>query len=399
MTLTATISIVVARVLLFMPFMTLAGCIPILIEEWAVGATQVSTIVSGFFFSYAFSLLLFSWLGDHIGAKRSVVLSALATAIASGAFALFATDFTTSLIFYSLIGLSQGGVYTPLIALFRENTPANTLGTAIGLLIASTSIGYAASIATTGAAIGIGGWRLAFLVTGMAPALGRLILLAAISRIPNRIHPREGKNAFFQQLRQNRDARNLVAGYTMHNWELIGMWSWGPALIAASFVLAGSGVAAAAQASAGLLTILHLGDAVAAFTMGNLSDRLGRRTILIWTAAIATVFSFSTGWFVDFSPYFLAALLIVYSFFAIGDSPVLSSALAERVDPAYLGAMLATRSLIGFIAAAISPIAVGWTIDTLRAAAVSETIVWGVAFATLGFGGLMAVYYARKLSD
>ncbi|MGY9106735.1 MAG: MFS transporter, partial [Alphaproteobacteria bacterium] len=157
MTLTATISIVVARVLLFMPFMTLAGCIPILIEEWAVGATQVSTIVSGFFFSYAFSLLLFSWLGDHIGAKRSVVLSALATAIASGAFALFATDFTTSLIFYSLIGLSQGGVYTPLIALFRENTPANTLGTAIGLLIASTSIGYAASIATTGAAIGIGG--------------------------------------------------------------------------------------------------------------------------------------------------------------------------------------------------------------------------------------------------
>jgi MFS family permease len=337
MTLTATISIVVARVLLFMPFMTLAGCIPILIEEWAVGATQVSTIVSGFFFSYAFSLLLFSWLGDHIGAKRSVVLSALATAIASGAFALFATDFTTSLIFYSLIGLSQGGVYTPLIALFRENTPANTLGTAIGLLIASTSIGYAASIATTGAAIGIGGWRLAFLVTGMAPALGRLILLAAISRIPN----------------------NLVAGYTMHNWELIGMWSWGPALIAASFVLAGSGVAAAAQASAGLLTILHLGGAVAAFTMGNLSDRLGRRTILIWTAAIATVFSFSTGWFVDFSPYFLAALLIVYSFFAIGDSPVLSSALAERVDPAYLGAMLATRSLIGFIAAAISPIAVG----------------------------------------
>ncbi|MGY9106736.1 MAG: hypothetical protein ACKVG0_09460, partial [Alphaproteobacteria bacterium] len=98
----------------------------------------------------------------------------------------------------------------------------------------------------------------AFLVTGMAPALGRLILLAAISRIPNRIHPREGKNAFFQQLRQNRDARNLVAGYTMHNWELIGMWSWGPALIAASFVLAGSGVAAAAQSSAGLLTILHL---------------------------------------------------------------------------------------------------------------------------------------------
>ena len=52
-----------------------------LIEEWNISATQASFIVSGFFLTYAFSLLGFSWLSDQIGAKRSVSISALATAL------------------------------------------------------------------------------------------------------------------------------------------------------------------------------------------------------------------------------------------------------------------------------------------------------------------------------
>ena len=122
-------SILIARILLYMPFITIAGCIPVLIEEWQISATQASSIVSGFYFSYAFSLLGFSWISDHIGAKRSVSISAWATALASVAFAFYAEDFASTLILYSLISLCQGGVYTPLIVLFRENTPARKLGT------------------------------------------------------------------------------------------------------------------------------------------------------------------------------------------------------------------------------------------------------------------------------
>ena len=76
-------------------------------------------------------------------------------------------------------------MYTPLIVLFRENTPAPYLGTAIGWLVASTSIGYAASIALTGLSVGISGWRLAFLTTGLPPMVGAVILLVAIKAVPN----------------------------------------------------------------------------------------------------------------------------------------------------------------------------------------------------------------------
>jgi len=95
----------------------------------------------------------------------------------------------------------------------------------------------------------------------------------------------------------------------------------------------------------------------------------------------------------------VAVLMIVYSFFSIGDSPVLSAAMAERVEPGSLGVVLAARSLTGFIVAAISPVVVGWVIDTLRANQASDSVVWGSAFAILGLGGLFAVFFALRLSD
>ena len=33
--------------------MTVAGCIPLLIEEWQIGAAEAGSIVSGFYFAYA----------------------------------------------------------------------------------------------------------------------------------------------------------------------------------------------------------------------------------------------------------------------------------------------------------------------------------------------------------
>ena len=392
-------SIFLARVFLFLPFMTVAGCLPVLIEEWKIGAAKASSIVSGFYLGYAVSLVVFSWLANHIGAKRSVLYSAGTTAASCIAFALLADDFRSTLLLYTLIGLSQGGVYTPLIILFREGTDSEQLGTAVGWLIASTSVGYAASIALTGLAIGLSGWRLAFTVTGLLPIVGAAILMVAINPLPNVKHPLKPESSLWVQLHRNRSARQLLGGYMGHNWELHGVWTWGPTFVAASFVLGGATTSLATQWSAQFMTILHLGGAFAVYIIGRLSDRLGRRTVLIWVAAIAAGLSLSLGWTITLSPYLVAMLFIAHSFFSIGDSAVLSAAMAERVEPGSLGAVLAVRSLTGFIIAAISPIVVGWVIDILRANQASDTVVWGTAFAMLGFGGLFAVFFALRLSD
>lgn len=397
MTLTVQLVIFVGRVLLYLPFLVVAGTFPLIIEDWGISATQAGSIVSAFYLSYAFSLFVFSWLCDGLGAKRAASISVAATALTSVAFAVWAVDYWSTLATYALIGASHGGIYTPLVILLRQNVPSDKLGTAVGWLVASTSTGYALSIGIAGLCIYLSGWRLAFQVAGLASVLGAALLFLALAKVENKISGSAASGDITTELRENRESRTLLGGYVGHCWELLGMWSWAPSFLAASLVLHGNSVAAAAQVSAGLITLLHVVGAVAALIMGGLSDRIGRKPVLIWNTALAAGFSFTIGWLVYIDPYFLFVLMLAYSFFAIGDSSVLSTTTAERINPSCLGALLAIRSLLGFIAGAASPVVFGLTIDWLRALQATEEQVWGTAFATLGIAGAAAVYFSATL--
>ncbi len=71
--------------------------------------------------------------------------------------------------------------------------------------------------------------------------------------------------------------------------------------------------------------------------MGRLADQFGRRIVLILVAASGACVSLVIGWLITWPITLLVCLGLVYYFFAIGDSPVLSTALTEAVEPGYLG--------------------------------------------------------------
>src|SRR4030095_11241067 len=87
----------------------------------------------------------------------------------------------------------------------------------------------------------------------------------------------------------------------------------------------------------------------------------------------------------------------LYGFTALGDSPVLSTALTEAVSAPYLGAALALRSLLGFGAGAVAPIVFGQILDLTNVSGPLPT-TWGWAFVALGVGGLGATYCAWGLA-
>jgi MFS family permease len=184
------VGISATRILLYANFMTAAACIPTLRQAWGLSAAEAGSIVTSFTIGYALSLFAFGWLAERQGAKRATVLSVLASALASAAFGLFARDYVSALVLYGLVGLTQGGSYTPLIMVFSDNTPAERRGAAMGWLIASTSLGYALSLMLSAAALAISGWPLAFLVTGLLPALGALALLWLLREARNVVHER-----------------------------------------------------------------------------------------------------------------------------------------------------------------------------------------------------------------
>jgi len=390
-------AICAARVFLFATFMTVAGTIPLLTVEWALSATAAGAIVSSFTLCYALSVFAFAWAADHFGAKRMVVVSALAAAAASAAFGFLARDWWSAIVFYGLVGLAQGGVYTPLIMVLSDEVEPAQRGKAMGWLIASTSVGYCASLAAAALGIGIGGWQAAFLLSGLLPAAGALVLLGAIAPFANRVHVRPERGRLRDEIVHNRESRLLIAGYTAHSWELLGMWAWIPAFLAAGFALQGAAVSGATVSGAWLSALLHAVGAIAAFTMGRLSDRAGRRPVLVILAGAGAIVSFVIGWLIHAPSIVLIPLALAYAFVTLGDSPVLTTAISEAVRPGYLGAVLAWRGLAGFGAGAIAPLGFGLVLDLATTAGAGPAVSWGLGFAALGVGGAIALLCAVAL--
>ncbi|MGQ7794476.1 MFS transporter [Faunimonas sp. B44] len=392
-----TLVVCLSRIFLFATFMTVAAVIPLLKDAWAISAVEAGAIVTAFTIAYAVSLFVFGWAADHIGAKRAVQISAVGSALASAAFGFLAHDWTSALLLYANVGLWQGGIYTPLVMLFAERSAPERRGTAMGWLIASTSLGYAFSLAVSGIGIALGGHMAAFVLTGLLPGIGTLILLFALHPLPNRVHRRSPALGLSGALFRNREARLLTAGYTAHSWELLGGWAWMPTLIAASLALSGSGLLDASGKSAWLTAAMHVLGASAAFSIGMLSDRFSRRSVLLGVALAASALSLSIGWLVALPALVLALIGLVHAFLTIGDSPVLTTAITEVVEPGYLGAVLAVRALFGFGAGAVAPIAAGFVLDAAGAADLGPSAAWGLTFGLLGLGGLLAAWCAHAL--
>ena len=391
------LAICAARVFLFATFMTVAAVIPLLMLDWALSATAAGAIVSTFTLCYALSVFGFGWAADHFGAKRMVLASALVAAASSASFGWLARDWGSAMLLYALVGLAQGGVYTPLIMVLSDEVAPARRGNAMGWLIASTSTGYAASLALAGLGVALGGWQAAFLLSGMLPALGAVVLIVALLPFAHRVHARSGEVRPSDEIVRNRESRLLIAGYTGHSWEVVGMWAWVPAFLAAGFALKGAGASGATVSGAYLSGALHLFGAVAAFTMGRLSDRTGRRPLLVALAAAGAGFSFLIGWLIHAPSIVLVPLALAYAFVTLGDSPVLTAAISEAVRPGYLGAVLAWRGLAGFGAGAAAPLGFGLILDFTASANAGPASSWGMGFAALGLGGAVALICALAL--
>jgi len=387
-----------SRVFNGLVFMSYAAALPVLQREWGMSAAQAGLIASGFQIGYAVSLVVCSSVADRISPKRLYLWSLFAAGVFSLIFAVFARGFTSALILHTVVGISLGGTYTTGVMIIADQYVARHRGMAVGFFIASTSCGYAFSLAISGVAILVGGYNLSFLLTCLGPMLGWFLAWITLRHTAVPAPGRRKEQRFTREVLGNRPAMLLIWGYTCHNWELLGMWSWTPAFLAACLALTGSTVVSAAGYGAFITASFHFVGLLASFSMGTLSDRMDRARILLVLAAVSMVCSFLFGWSAGWPLALVVGIGLVYAFTALGDSPILSAALTEEVDAAYLGAALGFRSLVGFGAGAVAPVAFGAVLDMTNPMIHGQRVYadWGWAFSVLGLGGAGAVWAALR---
>ena len=388
-----------SRTLTYLVFMTFAAALPILQKEWSMSAIAAGLISGGFHLGYAVSLVVHSALADRIGPKPIYLGSMMTGAFFSIAFAAFARDYMSAFVLYTLVGVSLGGTYTTGVMILAARYPVERRGKAIGFFIASTSLGYASSLILSGMAIPLGGYRLSFWITSLGPTAGWLLSWLTLRRTRVELIRRKKEEKYLHDMLRNRPAMLLVGGYGLHCWELLGMWAWTPAFLTTVLMLSGFDGLKAAGIGSYMTASFHFIGLLASFTMGTLSDRLGRARVIFMLSMISAGCSFVFGWTIHWHVLVVMGVGLIYAFSALGDSPVLSAGLTEAVKPSYMGAAFGLRSLLGFGIGALSPMAFGAVLDwTNRSVAGPDQYIhWGWAFSMFGIGGLGAAWTAYLL--
>lgn len=387
--------------------MTYAATLPVLQGDWRMSASQAGLIHSAFHIGYLISLFGVGFLADRYGAKRVFLLSSLFAAASAFSFAVFADGFVSGLLLYGATALFAGGSYTPVLTIIAQRFDASRRGRAIGAYIAASALGYAASLYISGVMIDWTGWRGAFYVTGAGPVLGLVLAAWTLRATPNvipQLLPGGSGGGLWRAVIANKPAMLVIAGYTFHSWELLGMYAWLPAFLTAAVaahggVDAGQAVSLAASLSAVLFLVAVAGNLLG----GSLSDRLGRTTIMLLMGVLSLICSFTLGWLVASPLWLVLAVALTYHFTAIGDSPVYSTAITEVVSPRYIGAAYSLRSVTGFGAGVISPALFGLVLDyTQGGTSGASLMAWGLAFSSLGVGALLgplAILWLRRLPE
>jgi MFS family permease len=382
------IAICLSRVGAYMVYIAYAAALPVLQREWQLSGTAAGSIASAFQVAYALSLMACSELADRIGARCVFLYGTAASAVCSVAFAAFARDYWTALGLYPLLAFALGGTYTTGILLVAENVPVVRRGRAMGGYIAGHSLGLAVALMLTGMAIPRGGYVLAFWLLAGGQLLGAALAWLAGRRTANVVTARLSAQRFSGAVLKNRPAMLVIAGYTLHSWELLGMWAWTPAFLAACFVAAGSELTRGAGLGAYMTSLFHITGTVAALMAGILADRFGRIPVILAMASLSAACSLSFGWLLGLPLAFVLVIGLVYGFSALGDSPIYSTAITEVVPSAYRGSALALRSLLGYGAGAAAPLLFGAILDWYGERSAGA---WGWAFVSLGIAGIGAV--------
>jgi len=388
-----------SRVLSATWFVAYSAVLPLVREDWGLSARDAGMIQGAFHLGYLASLFIVGFIADHFGAKRALLVTGVAGFLSPIAFVLLVDGFWSALWLHALTGLTQGGYYTPVLAMVNQHVGRERRGRAMGLMIAASSAGYAVALGVAAGVLAFAGWRAAIAAIAALPIASWLIALAAMRATPNVVHARpEGHTllAAIPAVLRNRKGMLSVWGYTFHSWELLGMWAWLPAFLTAALLVHGNDFQGASSTALLLTGLTYVANIAGSIAGGTMADRWGRtQTILLWSC-VSLALSFSIGWMIALPAGLLVALACLYNFAAIADSSVHSTVIAESVPPHILGAAYAVRSVLGFGMGVISPVVFGWALDYFS----NEPHAWGFAWMTLGLGGILgplATWKLRKL--
>jgi len=387
-------AIVGAQMLAQIGAFALPALLPGYIDRWDLSKTEAGWLVGIFFAAYVVMVPVLVALTDRIPARRVYLFGTGLTAISHLGFALIADGFWTAFLLRVLAGAGWAGTYMPGLKAIADPLEGVAQSRAVSWHAAGVGISGAGSFAVAGL---IGEWlspATAFLVGSAGAAIAFLlaawVMPAALPKASTA--PASRRLLDFRPVLSNRAAMSLIAGYTVHTWELASLRAWGVTFLA--MVIAREGAPAWFPSPTILFTLAGLAGIVVSITGNETAQRWGRQRVVTTAMITAAALSLLTGWSAGMGALVAALMVVLWNAAIYFDSSALTAGTVQAADKELRGATMGLHSMCGYAGGFIGPLGVGFVLDAAGDDVLSG---WGLGFGHLAVVTLTGLILLRRL--
>jgi ACS family D-galactonate transporter-like MFS transporter len=334
---------------------------PLLKDELGLSASQLGTLLSAFFWTYALMQTSAGWLVDRFDVKW-VFAAGFFLWSASTAVTGLLHGFIALLLIRVILGVGESVAFPSYSKVLGSHFRENRRGFANAMIMAGLSLGPAVGMWLGGSAVSRFGWRPFFIVLGLGALLWLPLWCAWMpSRGPASAATSELKSGYLDILRQ-RSAWGTCLGQSCINYFLYFLVTWLP-----FYLVRSRNLSLDQMARVGGLVFLM--SAISATLSGKLSDRwiqagsspsvVRKGFMLFGHVGIGILFAL-TG--MTTGPLFVVMLALIGVF--LGISICNSWAIAQMLaGPRMVGRWVGVQNFTGNLAGAVAPALTGFLLD------------------------------------
>lgn len=334
---------------------------PLIQTELHISNTQLGTLLSAFFWTYALMQIPAGWLVDRFDVKWVFSAGFLLWTAATGTTGLL-HGFAALLGIRVILGIGESVAFPSYSKILCGHFKEEHRGFANALLLAGLALGPAIGMLVGGRAVGRFGWRPFFLTLGLVGLLWLVPWLAWMPRRQSQPRPVAPSGAGFLHILRQRSVWGTCLGQASVNYYLYFLVTWLPFYLVRGRHLSMNEMAR----DGGLLFVMY---AVGTTIAGKLSDRwiqAGSSPTVVRKGTMAfgcTAFGISLG-FLALVPATLLVWMLALTGFLLGISACATWTIPQTLaGPEMVGRWTGMQNFIGNLGGAVAPFLTGYLLD------------------------------------
>lgn len=374
-----------------------------ILKDFTLNTAQMGWLLSAFFWPYSILQIPAGWLVDRIGVRKLYAASFAIWSVACASTAIV-SGFWSSLATRVVLGIGQAAIFPASIRAIASWFTDKQRATAVAIFSTGSRFGLIVLPIVGAWLISHWGWRIFFLVVGLAPMIWLLAWHKFYVRFPEQPSPEDfsqsvetrgkhARTASMLDLVGNRNVWGICLGYFAYDyvWYLYIAWLPGYLMLERGYALGQAGMYAALPMSAMSIVIPGAGLASDWLVRRGYSEIAVRKTFLCLGLLLACAMV-PAGLAVNA---FVSVLWLTFALAGLGLAAPNTWALTMKISPPNsVGVLSGVQNFAGNIGGVLAPLITGYI------AHITGSFSLALGFASVvSFAGMLAYLFLCHVPD